>query len=705
MKRQADIPTKTRGFRSELERLDVELARLRQDAKRSPGDVDLVEAVEELSATVEELHTVEEQLREQNEKLLEARGALEDERRRYQELFEFAAAGLLVTDTNGTIREANLAAAALLGVGQRHMAGKPLSVFVAEPDRPAFYGLLRRLQRVDRILGWELELQPRSGAPLPVDLTVAAMPETSTHGRARSILRWSLRDVRERRQTEKALRDNEARLRAILDTAVDAIITIDERGVVQSVNPATERMFGYGAEELVGRNVNLLMPSPYREEHDGYIARYLETGEARIIGVGREVSGRRKDGSTFPVDLGVSELKAREGRMFTGILRDISERRAAEEGRLLYEQMVAASNDLMAFVDRDYTYRAVNERYTEVFGLARDDIVGRTAADLVGVERFETIIRPRYDECLSGRSVHYEHWLELPRWGQRCFDIRLDPYYGDEEGVRGVLVDARDVTERKRFEEDAARRRAELAHAGRLATIGELASSVTHELKQPLTAILTYARACSRLLAAGQSEKLVQALADISEQAKRAVRVTERLRKFGRRETFRREPIDVDSTIEEITGLVRHDLDMHAVALRYERDGKLPLVTADKLEIQQVLANLIRNAVDAMDANGAEERLIVIRATAAKNRVRITVSDTGPGLPEEKPERLMESFFTTKPDGTGLGLSISRGIIEAHGGRLWAAPNAGRGATFHFTLPSAEPQKPPGSRNSAERRA
>jgi len=687
MKSRRDIPPRAGELSQEFHPLDTPVARPRQGDRRSPEDSDPAEALRALSATVEELHAAEGQLREQNVSLIEAQAALEHERRRYRDLFDFAAEGLLATDPDGTILEANRAAAALLRTDQRHLAGKPLSAFVAAPNRAGFHGLLQRLQRVDRILGWALELRPCSGERVPVDVSAAAMREASAQPPGAPMLWWSVRDIRERKRAETELRERESRLRAILGTAVDGIVTIDDRGLIQSANAAAERMFGYEARELLGQNVRILMPSPHREAHDRYIARYLETGEARIIGTGREVRGQRKDGSTFPLELAVSTFEAQGRRMFTGMLRDLSERKALEKARHLYERMVEASNDLMAFVDPSYVYQAVNQRYAEVFGLPRDAIVGRTAADLVNPEHFETTIRPRLDECLGGRPVHYEYWLELPRWGRRCFDVRYDPYFAADGCVEGVLVDARDVTERKRLEDDAKRREAELAHAGRLATIGELAASVTHELKQPLSAIMTYARACSRLLDAGERDKLPQALDDIAEQARRAVRVTERLRHFSRRERIRRERLDINETVRETVRLVRHDLDRHHIALRYELAKRLPPVAGDKLELQQVLVNLVRNAVDAMNDDAGHERVVVIRTAAGADSVTVSVSDTGVGLPDDRPERVMESFFTTKAEGTGLGLSISRGIVEAHGGRLWAAPNPDRGASFHFTLP------------------
>lgn len=685
-----EILAKTRQFEREVGRLHKELAKLRSSRPGSASQLDLELALEGLATTLEELHVAHEQVHEQNEFLNEAHERLENERRRYQDLFDFSTSGLLVTDTAGVIQEANRAAAGLLGVGKTSLVGKPLSVFVAEPYHTGFYDLLRRLERVDRILDWELSLRSRGGHYLPVELSAAVMRTRSGEQGPSIIVRWSIRDIRERKRAEDELRDSEARLSAILDTAADAIVTIDEEGIIQSVNAAAEDMFGYGPGELIGRNVKVLMPSPYREEHDGYLVNYLETGEARIIGIGREVPGLRKDGSTLDLDLAVSKFEINGQWRFTGILRDISERREREDRLRLYQQMVSASHDLMSFVGPDYVYRAANDAYTEVYGLQPSEVVGRRIADLLGTEFFESNIKARMDECLTGRLVRYEIWVDLPRLGRRYLDVRYDPHYGADGTVEGIVVHVRDLTDRERLQEEILRHQAELAHAGRIAAIGELTSSITHELKQPLTAIVSYAEAGVRLQKSGDQSRLVAALRGVVKQSRRAIRVAERLRRFGRREHTSRTPLDVNEAIRDAVGLMRHDLQLHDVELHLELDRALSRVAADKLEIEQVLVNLLRNAVDAMADTPRAERTVTIRTAVAAGGVAVAVSDCGVGLPVDDPERVMEAFYTTKPKGTGLGLSISRGIVEACGGRLWAENNAAAGATFHFTLPAVE---------------
>ena len=371
--------------------------------------------------------------------------------------------------------------------------------------------------------------------------------------------------------------ESEARLRAILHTAVDAIVTIEASGAIESVNPAAERMFGYGRGELTGRNVSMLMPAPWREEHDRYIARYLRTGEARIIGIGREIEAQRKDGSVFPVDLAVSEVRLPGRRLFTGIIRDLTERREMEE-------------------------------------------------------------RAR---------------------------LRL-------EGA---------------------------AHTARLLELGEMCSGIVHEVNQPLAAIVSFADGCLRMVRDGRAEPALieDTLGRVAEQGGRAGEILSRLRGLVRKEETRCETFGLGEAIEEVLPLLDHERRRRGVRVEVESEPGLPGVSADRVHVEQILLNLLRNAFHAVE--GAEERRVRVRLTgAAPGRgrgahtsagVRLMVEDSGPGVAPQQRDRIFEPFYTTRPNGLGVGLAISRSLAERHGGRLRAEANDAGGARFVLELPCA----------------
>ena len=370
-------------------------------------------------------------------------------------------------------------------------------------------------------------------------------------------------------RTREMLNDREARLNAILETAVDGIITIDERGIIESVNPATEHIFGYTSDELVGENVKLLMPSPYREEHDGYMARYQQSGEPRIIGIGREAEGQHKDGTRFPIDLAVSEIRVAGSTVFTGVVRDISARRRAED--------------------------------------------------------------------------------------------------------------------------EARRKSADLAHAARLSTIGELTSGIAHEVNQPLTAMVNFAEACLRMLRSGNADpqKLEDALGQIADQGQRAGHIIRHMRRLARKGESERVEVGLSQLVRDVLDLVSRELRASGITLHLMLDENLPTVKCDRIQIEQVVLNLVRNAMDILEEGSAHKRDLTIRCRAdTAASVELTVEDTGEGFTADNSKRIFETFFTTKADGLGMGLSISRNIIENHGGQLWAHPRPGGGAIFHVTLPT-----------------
>lgn len=362
----------------------------------------------------------------------------------------------------------------------------------------------------------------------------------------------------------------EAHLRTILATVPDALILIDEHGIILSFSAAAEKMFGYTEQEVMGENVSMLMPSPDRERHDRYMRDYVETGVRKIIGIGRVTTGRRRDGNTFPMELSVGEAWVGGRRVFTGFIHDITQQQEAEF---------------------------------------------------------------RFHELQS-----------------------------------------------------------ELAHVGRLTELGTLASSLAHELNQPLTAIASYCEGAADLLEGEpDAERLSmarEALRDTAGQALRAGQIVKRMRDFlsyGHTEHF------VESlarVVTEANALALVGSREQGIDVQIHLDPAADRVFVDRIQIQQVLVNLIRNAIEAMI--DGPTRSLTISSSGGSGMVTVTVEDTGSGISEEVGEQLFQPFVTTKAAGMGIGLSICRTIIEAHGGRIWFEPNPDGGTIFHFTLTMAE---------------
>jgi two-component system, LuxR family, sensor kinase FixL len=376
-------------------------------------------------------------------------------------------------------------------------------------------------------------------------------------------------DIDKEKRLEDALRISERHFRSILDTVPDAMIVIDEHGVIQFFSSAAERQFGYSEPEAIGKNISALMPEPDRGRHDGYLARYLKTGERRIIGIGRIVTGMRKDGTTFPMHLTIGEMQSSGQPYFTGFVRDLTEQQQTQA---------------------------------------------------------------RLQELQS-----------------------------------------------------------ELVHVSRLSAMGEMASALAHELNQPLSAISNYMKGSRRLLAASSdpnASKIEGALDRAAEQAIRAGDIIRRLRNFVAREESEKRVESLSKLIEEAGALGLTGAREQGVKLRFNLDSSLDLVLADRVQIQQVLVNLFRNALEAM-ASSSHRELIATNVRAPDDMVEVAISDTGHGFGSDIQPNLFQPFFTTKETGMGVGLSISRTIIETHGGRMWAENNEAGGATFRFTLPTA----------------
>jgi two-component system, LuxR family, sensor kinase FixL len=471
---------------------------------------------------------------------------------------------ILLLDPQGRIRNWSNSAERVFGWSEREIVGRHFSAL--RPDggeacedagNAELAGARNGAMRADV---WHLR---KDGSEFLASTTISPLrgPDGELRGFAKMIY-----DNTEERAAQQALARRERHLNSILATVPDAMIVIDERGIVTSFSATAERLFGYSEGEVIGRNVSMLMPSPDREQHDSYIQRYLDSGEAHIIGIGRIVTGLRADGSTFPMKLSVGETISDGERLFTGFVQDLTERRE--------------------------------------------------------------------------------------------FEARLE------------------------------QAKSELIHVDRISAMGTMASTLAHELNQPLTAIAAYGEAVRDLLggdAPVDREMLREVFADMSSQAVRAGAIVRRLRQFVSRGEVARTIEDLPALINEASALALVGTRERGISAQFFYAPDATPVYADRVQIQQVLVNLMRNAIEAMET-APVRRLSVATMLLDEETVQVTVADTGTGIAPEIRERLFEAFGTTKEHGMGLGLSICRTIVEAHGGRITARDAQGGGTEFQFTL-------------------
>jgi two-component system sensor kinase FixL len=492
----------------------------------------------------------------------------------------------------------------------------------------------------------------------------------------------------------------ERSFQALLDAAVDAIIVIDEEGNIEQFNLAAESMFGYKMAEIVGSNVRNLMPEPYRSGHDGYLERYLATGESRVIGVGREVEAVHRDGSVFPCEIAIGRVAEVEPPKFVGFVRDITRRKEAEEqvrrseAELRLAQELANLGNYVVNLDGnspDY----FSPQLRRIFALPPE------GPEVNRQEFFERWLHPADREQVTQAfhlleeglaPIDIEYRVRLGSGEMRHLHHIAQAIRDPETGFVKHIGTIHDVTDRRHAQDEARQLQERLTHFSRLSTMGEMAAGLAHEINQPLSAIATYAQASRRLISRpdADQEEVVAALEQINVQALRAGEVIRRLRGFVKNRDVTREPVDCGRLVKDLLTLAEPDARLHNLRLRVESDATLPTVHADPIQLQQVILNLVRNAIDAMDETEDRQREVTIHTgTTEDGQVEVIVSDHGSGLSPDASDNLFNPFFTTKATGTGLGLAISRSIIRAHGGRLWHTPNQERGARFHFTLPVA----------------
>jgi two-component system sensor kinase FixL len=493
---------------------------------------------------------------------------------------------------------------------------------------------------------------------------------------------------------------DDLKLQTLIETAPDGIVIIDNTGLVQTCNSACLRLFGYEADEVVGQNVKMLMPAPYREEHDTYLKNYHETGRRRIIGIGREVRGRRKDGTIFPLELSVGEAGNGDGQVFIGIIRDITQRKQYEtdllERKARLTSILETVPDAIIVIDDRGIIESFSPAAERLFGYASAEVVGRNVSILMPAP---------YRGAHDGYMHHYlttgeKRIIGIGRVvvGQRAdgatFPMDLAVGEVNIAGRRLFTGFVRDLTEHQHAEKRLQDLQSELLHVSRFSAMGQMSSTLAHELNQPLTAITNYVKACRRMMDASDakpSPKVLETMDKAVAQAVRAGQIIRRMRDFIEKGQTDRTAEAINKVVEEASALALVGAKQENIRVNFQLAPESPPVWIDKIQIQQVVLNLVRNAMEALIHSPVRD-LTIGTAASFDDMVEVTISDTGPGLAPVVATNLFQPFVTTKPKGMGLGLSICRSIIDAHGGRLWASANPNGGITFHFTVETARPE-------------
>jgi two-component system, LuxR family, sensor kinase FixL len=485
---------------------------------------------------------------------------------------------------------------------------------------------------------------------------------------------------------------------ALLEATFDAVVIMDDRGRILAFNASAEEMFGYRAADALGRNITMLMTTQDRLEHDGHVRRYLDTGESRVLGKGRDVRVRHRDGSEFSVFLSVGRIPRTDPPQFVGFLHDTSLRRKAlatlEKERQLNRLYLDLAQVMLVATDRNGIVQLVNQRAVRVLRKPDQEIVSCNWIEACVAPEDRHVARAAFRSLLMHGSDEPQscEYHVLSAEGEDRFVTWRGVALRDSENVTtGIMLSGEDITDQRRAEMEAHRALERMNSVSRLATMGEMAAGISHELNQPLAAIANYAQACARLLRmpAPDLPEIGGALDQISGQALRAGEIIRRIRSLVRNEDVRREPQDINGLIREVHALLASDARVHDGRLDLDLHDPIPPVIVDKVQIQQVLMNLVHNAFEAQGShNGAPADVRIATRLSETGDVEVSVNDHGPGLANDLEQKIFEPFFTTKATGTGLGLAISRSIIKAHASRLSYRANEPRGACFYFVLPA-----------------
>jgi PAS domain S-box-containing protein len=583
---------------------------------------------------------------------------------------------IISADLNGVIASWNRAAERLFGYAVEEAVGQPLSMIVPADRRDEPATILERVKRGHRVEQYETVRHAKEGRL--IDVSLSASPVRDTNGDVVGAT-TIVRDLTARKRADVALRASEVRWRSVIDSAVDGIIVIDAKGRIEAFNRGAERLFGYRALEVIGENVNVLMPAPYRGEHDGYLARYLSTGTAKIIGIGREVTGRRRDGSTFPLHLSVGEMFVGGEPKFTGMLHDLTERVELEQrlrtSEARWRSIIESAVDGIVVIDARGHIEAFNPAAERLFGYGEAEVLGQNV---------KMLMPPPYRGEHDGYLARYlaTGIQKIIGIGREVTGLRRDgttlPLHlsvgemtiGGERKFTGILHDlsARLVIEEQLREQTA------------LARLGEMAAVIAHEVKNPLAGVRGAIQVIGTRLPHESKDAVM--VTEIIARIDALNELMKDLLLFARPPQPKTVRVDVASLVATTADLLNSDPAHKDV--RVKIGGFSPPVLADADLLKIVFGNLLVNAAHAMKGHGIVE--VAIDATDAM--CRIAFNDNGPGIPADLRDKIFTPFFTTKARGSGLGLATSKRLVEAHRGTISIVCPPDGGTTVIIQLPA-----------------
>ena len=475
---------------------------------------------------------------------------------------------------------------------------------------------------------------------------------------------------------------------ALLDAAVDGILTINEQGIIQTINRSAEQLFGYAAAEVIGQNVKMLMPPPFSDEHDGYLGHYIATGEKKIIGVGREVVGLRKNGSRFPMDLSVAEARVGKEKGFIGIIRDITERKRTEAELSRLAAIVQSSDDAIVSKSLDGIILTWNAGAERMFGYSAGEMLGHHISILAPPDR-PCEMSAILEKIRQGERVDHFETVRVRKDGGRIdVSVTISPVRSATGQILGAAAIKREITLQKRATEEVRTMTQQLWQAAKLASVGELAASIAHELNNPLATVTL--RVESVLRRTPEDDPRRRALEIIEQESRRMGDLVANLLQFSRKGDGQISTVEIRQELSKAVDLVQHVFRKRLIDIVQEAAPDTPTIFADRQKLRQVFLNLLTNAGDAMPQGGTLTLSTApVTTDSGKPAVLIELKDTGTGIPAENLERIMEPFFTTKEEGkgTGLGLAICRRIVQEHHGTMQVFSELGKGTTVRLVLP------------------